>query len=126
MQAESGCCYLHCISSLTVWGAAWARWMIPARRRSLSPVPALGQLPGDGAEAAAGLWGWFPCALQGSGDGSRVTGSYSSALRGLFPGSTGQVCLVLAIKLELKYSHASLRAGGQACAACGRGWMLLC
>lgn len=72
MQAESGCCYLHCISSLTVWGAAWARWMIPARRRSLSPVPALGQLPGDGAEPAAGLWGWFPRALQGSGDGSRV------------------------------------------------------
>lgn len=62
MQDESGCCYLHCISSL-MWGVAWACW----EERSLLTVGACPQplhLPA--------LWGGRRGGSRGCGDGFHV------------------------------------------------------
>lgn len=49
VQDESGCCYLHCISSLMVLGAARARWEEPSLlAEELVPSPCIQPAPWDG------------------------------------------------------------------------------
>lgn len=78
VQDESGRCYLHCISSLMVLGAARARWE--------EPSPLAGEpVPGPCTQPAP--WGGHRGCPQGCGDGSHVLCRASAPQHRSLPGA---------------------------------------